>query len=184
MRFADLTGRRILVDTNVLNTALTSRKTHELYKQFPVVAANNELSICDTVYYEFLRNCSLATYRDRVKALNNIKPAIKILRENDSYFHTIWCLYMYALRNDPKKILSIEHQDIFIAACAIGAKIDAVLTENYRDFPSEIFTKTELTVSTQITLYLMEFKRVEARNLWNNLASDNYKFEINMVAFK
>jgi predicted nucleic acid-binding protein len=121
---------RILLDTNVLNSALTTSKGSEIQKQFLALALNNELNICDTVYYEFLRNCSLQTYRERVIKLDEIKPAIHHIRDNPGYFKTVWFLYLYALKNDPGKLLSIDLQDIHIASCAIYEKIDNILTAN------------------------------------------------------
>ena len=184
MELFELKNRRLLLDTNVLNKALTSGTNSALHKQFLELALNNELNICDTVYYEFLRNCNISKYRDRVRKLDDIRPAINTIRDNQDFFYTTWCLYLYALKNDPKKFLSIDLQDIHIASCAIEKRIDAVLTENYRDFPSEVFSKTTLMVTSDLNVYLMEFDRPKAKLLWRELTDNDYKFELNVISFK
>ena len=154
-KLQDLKDRRILLDTNVLIKAADAKKQSQLHTAFPLFVARNTITICDTVYYEFLRNCNMTTYRNRVAWLNSLEPAIPILCDNQKLFENVWCLYLYALRHDPRKLLSIEEQDIHIATCAIDEEIDTILTENYRDFPPALFEKTKIDVSSSLSLYVM-----------------------------
>ncbi len=165
----------LVYDTNILDKICCDNSAHR--NAIVLISAQNIPVICDTVFWEFLRNCNLDKYRKRKKQLEE-HPHLIIESEDqevkDKYVPT-WMTYLIALKNDPKRMAKIKVPDIWIATFCIAKKYDRILTlDNTGDFPIELFDDEEFVIDEdKLILHLRTFKRKKASELWIEAINDD-----------
>ncbi len=173
--YRDKNKPRVVLDTNILIYGCTGKKdVKELIKNL-----YGELDVCisDTVYWEFLRNNSIENFRKRRVELSKWKDGdlLKedaILREDENVeeMHArLFLLLMKLIPSDPRRVLRLLSPDLWIAAAAIVLKYDHILTTDYDDFPSELFSEIGKFVAGDFHVHLLVFKRDEVRQWWLEL---------------
>ncbi len=175
---------KVYLDTNILIAASSDRPVQrDAIHQF---CLQNDTNISDTVYWEFLRNCNVETYRKKRIILENILGDSKRIHRDDEvvekHFAQLVFLYLYVLRDEPKKQPDRNINDLWIAAACIS-KCDYLLTcehEKSRDFLPELFDDESFDLGRNIRVHLKTFKRKEAGEFWKAMVDSKVlelKFE-------
>jgi|GEM_PF-2340015 len=169
-------GISVLLDTNILIQG-TGAKFQEQRVAITDFCKQNNVCICDTVFYEFMRNCSLKTFRQRriqVESwIGGKETPMQVLAENDDVcrtFENLWILYLYLMRSEPKRLIHLSKEDAWISAAAVHHKIDNILTtDDSGDYPSEVFSSRSFDLGKEksgLILHLKTFRREAAREHW------------------
>jgi len=169
---------RVLLDTNILIQGADARCL-EQRKAIQDFCKQNEVCICDTVFYEFLRNCSPEKFRRRMRQVESWSRKtgmMPVLPENEKIprtFESLWILFLSVMRADPKRLIHLNKEDLWIAAAAAGHGIDHILTTDHSgDYPPEAFDDRSFDISMEkshLVLHLKTFKRNWAREQWKTL---------------
>lgn len=158
---------QLVYDTNILCKACD--KNAQIRDAVSVISGQNTPIICDTVFWEFLRNCNLDTFRLRRKFLE-ASGHTHIEHEDHAVgemYTKLWMTYLAAFKNDPKRLSKIPVPDLRIAAFCVEKRYDRILTEdNTGDFPPELFDTMSFKIGNNFTIHLKTFKRETARMLW------------------
>ncbi len=162
----------VVLDTNIVIRGEKSKVLTE-------ACALLDVRICDTVYWEFLRNLNIDRFRERRTFLaswqaSDFLQEKMIIREDNAVtaMHLRLFILLLSLHShSPESILGFVSPDLWIAAAAVTHRYDHVLTENRADFPSSLFD-TIVTLATDPKVYLLRFKRKEAQDAWIRLIDD------------
>lgn len=166
---------RVLVDTNILNYGTEGSAEKRTFIQ--QLCTKLDMYICDTVYWEFLRNVNVETFRKRRIEIASWKEG-DLLKEQgivreDENVRTMHCqiflLLLMLNERDPKHVLHLLSPDLWIAAVAITHRHDYVLTTNKKDFPSELFEEIADVSTGDFHVHLLLFRREHVRELWKKL---------------
>ena len=113
---------KLVYDTNIFDK-LTCEYAHHR-NAVVLISAQNTPVICDTVYWEFLRNCNLDKFRNRRRKLTENGHSVIEHEDQDvrDMFKTLWMTYLAALKNDPRRLSMIPVPDIWIAAFCVAKK--------------------------------------------------------------
>ncbi len=178
----------VLLDTNVL-ISVHGGKSEER-QIVSKICSVLDISISDTVYWEFLRNTNIENFRERRKFLSELNSG-KLLhedaihREDDNIkeMHArLFLLLLSEYRSDPRRAYSLLTPDLWIAASAIQHSVDHILTANHADFPSVLFVKVAKINCAGTAFSLLKFDRLKARQIWISL-NKNPVFEINAQSY-
>jgi predicted nucleic acid-binding protein len=166
---------KVLLDTNVIITACSANSAEtELVAD---LCAEMDVKLCDTVYWEFLRNTNLDKFRTRRSKLatwhgGDLAAEQQILHEGrqvrDTYDRLLTVL-LYLLRNDPARALAFATPDLWIAATCVENRLDHILTLNVKDFPRELFSVVFQLNNHEHPFCLLRFERDIARDTWRAL---------------
>lgn len=159
----EIKGVKLMLDTNVLITACTGSSFQK--KAIADIATQNETHICDTIFWEFLRNCSLEKFRERYEFLSN-KKLLNVEHEDENVQRTylvIWAMYLCCYKDDPKRMASIVIPDLWIIATTAQRGIENILTSDESDFPDRLFHKKKYYVGKGRTIVLTTLNRDAAK---------------------
>ena len=154
---------KLILDTNVLITASDGKKFQK--EAIADIAGQNKTYICDTIFWEFLRNCSLDKFRARFGFLSN-KKLLEVEHEDENVqrmYRAIWATYLCCYHDNPKKMSSIKIPDLWIVATATQRGIDNILTIDTEDFPDELFDKKSFYIGKDTSVILTTFNRDRAK---------------------
>jgi len=156
----------LVYDTNIFDKLTCENNRHR--NAVALISAQNTPVICDTVYWEFLRNCNLDKFRNRRRKLT--ENGYSIIAHEDAnvkkIFVTLWMTYLAALKNDPRKMARIPVPDLWIAAFCVEKKYDRILTMDGGDFPIELWEDQRFDLGENFPVHLKTFKREEANRYW------------------
>lgn len=161
---SEVSGIKLMIDTNVINTACGRKSDQQ--KVIIDILAQNETNISTTIFWEFLRNCSLEKFRDRYEFLSSNQNWFNIVTENQyvgKMFKVIWATYLCCFKDDPRKMASIKIPDLWIVAATAQMEIENILTFDNSDFPDELFHKKKYYLGNQSTILLMTINREALR---------------------
>ncbi len=180
---------RVLLDTNILSRGCSGSSNEK--KLVGEICTICDICICDTVYWEFLRNNSIDTFRERRDFLGKMKSSgfleeKRIIHEDEKIteMHSrLFALLIRLYSKEPKRVLRFLSPDLWISAVCIENKIDHILTENNSDFPSDFFeTISKLIPEKGHVIYCLKFKREVIRKYWIEF-SENPAVEISCKSF-
>lgn len=166
--YAEKTKPTVVLDTNIIIRC--EKASHFLTDTCALL----DIRICDTVYWEFLRNVNLERFRQRRTFLatwhrSDFLKEDMILHEdaNVAEMHSrLFVLLLHFYPSAPQAVLDFLSPDLWIAAAAVAYRFDHVLTENQKDFPSALF-ETVLTIgNADQAVHLLRFRRAEIRETW------------------
>jgi len=169
--------QKVLLDTNILIQA-TKAKTKEQRGCLMTFCGQNTTYICDTVYYEFLRHSNIRHFREKRAVIADwpkVDPMTdnQVLREDESVrkiFECLWTVYLYEMRKEPKRIIHVNTEDLWIASAAVHYKIDRILTTDHSgDFAPELFDDQSFDLGENLTVHLKTFRREQARKWWDEI---------------
>ncbi len=171
-KYAEENRPTVVLDTNVLIRC--EKASHFLTDTCALL----DVRICDTVYWEFLRNVNLERFRERRTFLaswhrKDFLQEAMILHEDDavgSMHARLFILLLHWYSFAPHTILRFLTPDLWIAATAIANRFDHVLTENRKDFSSEMFETVVTVGPANQPVHLLRFKREYARETWIQLS--------------
>ena len=158
----------LVMDTNVLCKMFDAKASQR--DAIAEIAGRNQPIICDTVFWEFLRNCGLNKYRERIQFLE--KHGLTTFGREDSsvrkMYFTLWMTYLSFYKRDPRRMANIPVPDIWIAAFCVQKNYDYILTLDHTgDFPTEVFDDQAFYIGDKITLHLKTFNRQKAVRYWS-----------------
>ncbi len=164
----------LLIDTNILITLAGSNSLQR--RTIADLTGQNKAFVCDTVFWEFMRNCNLEKFRERMEVLQKGKD-LEFIREDADVrrmFPSLWLTYLCCLRNRPMRMVRNNIPDMWIAATAVQKKIDHILTTDHSgDYPPELFDDQEFYIGKNTTLHLKTFNRERARDYWIHAMHEN-----------
>lgn len=183
----EVQGERLLLDTNILIVGCTANREQKTI--IAEVIRQNDVSVCDTVFWEFMRNCSAETFRERMGFLEGDWAGTKLLDvlhedvEVKKMYQRLWLMYLFVLRKRPIVMMDIPPPDLWIAASCVHHRIDNILTTDHSgDYPDELFTDRSYPIGKNIMLHLKTFRRERARELWREMLREG-KIEVEFGDF-
>ncbi|MEK7137009.1 MAG: PIN domain-containing protein [Patescibacteria group bacterium] len=175
-------GKRLLLDTNILIAGCTAGREQKTI--IADVVGQNDVCICDTVFWEFMRNCNANTFRERMGFLGADWAGTKLLdvvhedADIKKMHQRLWLVYLFVLRKKPLAMVNIPSPDLWIAASCVHHRMDNILTTDHSgDYPDELFTERSYPIGRNITLHLKTFRRERARELWREMQQEG-KIEV------
>src|SRR3989338_1349005 len=158
----------LVYDTNIFDKLTCENNRHR--NAVALISAQNTPVICDTVYWEFLRNCNLDKFRNRRRKLTENGHSVIEHEDQDvrDMFKTLWMTYLAALKNDPRRLSMIPVPDIWIAAFCVAKKYDRILTMDHQDFPLELWEDQRFDLGHNFPVHLKTFRRQEAGRYWTD----------------
>lgn len=181
---ADLGALRTYVEernpTVVLDTNIIIHCERKASHFLTDTCALLDVRICDTVYWEFLRNVNLDRFRERRAFLatwhhSDFLREDMILHEDAAVSAMHGRLFLMLLRSyarHPQAVLQFMTPDLWIAAAAVTHRFDHVLTLNDTDFPSALFETVVSIGPADQQAHLLRFKRKAAREAWAELIKE------------
>lgn len=154
------------LDTNILIIAYGNNRFQR--DAIAEIASQNQTFVCDTVYWEFLRNCGLEKFRERHHILttnNLLHPLSEYDDAVKKTYQNIWVTYLAHYKNEPKKMSTIKIPDLWIVAAVAQKGIDKILTSDESDFPDGLFTKEKYYLGKDTSIILATFNRIKANQL-------------------
>lgn len=176
-RFLQKEKLNIILDTNILIQGC--KEAHSLQREMIVAfCSRNKVHITETIHYEFLRNLSMKSFREKYRALWHIVGGYA-LNENENvvkkWFQTLSFIFFEILKGNPTKIFAdYQENDRWISSCALGYGIDYILTTDHGDngFYKEIFDDEIFDLSTekhQLRVHLKKVNIERISRLWNTI---------------
>lgn len=178
---------KVFLDTNILITGCG--KPHER-KLIIDLCAELDVCISDTVYWEFLRNTNIDSFRERRSMLSNwpggdLAREDRIQREDRDVgeMHArLFLLLLWFHQKDPRRVLKYLTPDLWIAAALVHYRADHVLTTNPDDFPEALFSPIACVTSGEFKVHLLAFDRPKVREAWAHLQASP-EFSVNGASF-
>lgn len=173
-RLLNIERMPVVLDTNILINAFEA-KTQQHREWIVEFCKKQDIHICDTVYYEFLRNVNIRRFRERRAkiaswAMADFLDDDSILREDAAVggmYEKLWLLYLNVMNVEPKRMMHIPTEDLWIAAVTVLHRIDHILTtDDSGDFPPEIWLDERFDFGANLHLHLKTFRREDARRYW------------------
>jgi len=160
----EISGIKLMLDTNILIAACDGTSSQK--KVIAEIAGQNATHICDTVFWEFLRNCSLEKFRERFGFLtsNNL---LEVEHEDGNVqrmYQAVWATYLCCFQDDPRQMAAIAIPDLWIVATTVQRGIENILTSDNSDFPDKLFDKKKYFIGKEKTIILMTFNRERAKS--------------------
>jgi predicted nucleic acid-binding protein len=196
--FLHIQKRDVLLDTNVLMQAFSAKAKHVMVNEgIRVFCKQNNIYICDTVYWEFLRNSSIETFRVRHKELQNWivqaalrKGSVAILHEAypevQRRFEELTLVSLYLHKHSPEQFIHSTVADRWIIACALTHGVHHILTMERQgnDYPEQLFDTATYTFSSECTLRLHTYNEQKGNSLWGEILESEGVIPLNISAYK
>lgn len=170
-RLLAIEDAKVLLDTNILIFLSGEKEKMEPQRKLIMrFCSRNKPYLTDTVYYEFLRNCNITTYRNRRLAIEKVLTNKKkhILHEGKNVqdeFARLYFLYLFAYKDQSSDLPFRTIEDMWIIASAIQGKMDTILTqEDSADFCKSLFRDEKFDIGQGIVLHLKTFDKKVARS--------------------
>lgn len=169
---------RVLLDTNILIKGCDGKPIER--KLIQKLCAHMDIFVSDTVYWEFLRNTNLESFRERRSYLakwpnGDFLREEAILRESievKTMHSRLFALLLWLHSKELHKVVKLLTPDLWIAAAAISSKADHILTTNTSDFSEKLFSKVACIKDGELKVYLLTFQREHIKHTWLMLRSE------------
>ncbi len=174
--FLGVSGRRVLLDTNVIMRVEDARSA-DVREALLSFAKENEVCISDTVMYELLRNLNAKRFRERHALLR--RAGLQCLAENaavQAMFERLNWLYLSVLRSEPWTFLHRQQNDLWIIAAGLANGVQSFLTtDRSADFLPQFFSTETFVLDEKrndCTICLHTFQNARAVDQWKQLEHD------------
>lgn len=177
--FLAIRGQKVLIDTNILILCFGEAKSEQrkILKEF---FKQNQIYICDTVYWEFLRNTSVENFRKKHETLHEWIGKNGLLFEEGTIikanFEWMSLIYFHVLgkkMNNVKKYLGSNPNDRWILTTALTYEVSFILTSDHGGgFLQEILNEKKYRLGNGSDVYLYSSNLSKIEEHFNQIQAD------------
>lgn len=173
--------RKVLFDTNILMLSDQSKaRQRKLLVDF---TSQNAVCICDTVFFESLRNMNHEKFRKRKEEIRKMTSEVisETSKEVKAIFERLSIIYMYLYRDNIQGFFHRNIQDLWIIAAALSHGIECILTrDESNDFHSELFVTEKYDLNGGVTVHLKTFNDQRAQEIWEEIKKNGNQITVKL----